>query len=133
MDIVNGLIYLHSLGIIHGDLKGVSMIFLHLVFEVTRYHQMNVLVDDRHRARLVDFGLSTLLSQTMTTSKGIEGGTLPFMAPELFDPCMQDVVPLDTTTDIWALGVLFWQVCPDHSQILHGANIGLVQCSGVHM
>jgi serine/threonine protein kinase len=67
---------------------------------------MNVLIDEKHRARLVDFGLSTLVHQTTTTSRGFEGGTLPFMAPELFQ-----LSRLDTATDIWALGVLFWQVC----------------------
>ncbi|KAG6916394.1 hypothetical protein DXG01_007021 [Tephrocybe rancida] len=71
LDVANGLVYLHSLGIIHGDLKG-----------------PNILVDDGGQALLADFGISTVsnseivgwTSQTKDTSMG---GTARWQAPEL--------------------------------------------------
>ncbi|TDL29261.1 kinase-like protein [Rickenella mellea] len=65
-----GLAYLHSKGIIHGDLTG-----------------PNILVDDDHHACLSDFGLSVLAKEldfpTMPQSSAV-GGAVRWAAPELF-------------------------------------------------
>ena len=65
-----GLAYLHSEGIVHGDI-----------------HAGNVLVDENGTARLADFGLS-LLSQGTAYNYGSQhgGGVIRFSAPELFEP-----------------------------------------------
>jgi serine/threonine protein kinase len=76
--------------------------------------QANVLIDRHGNARLVDFGLSTVLLNHTTTTDLSNKGTLPFMAPELLSLAAQ---PSDTT-DIWALGSLWWQVC--NSSMLSG-------------
>lgn len=68
MDIVAGVWYLHSSGIIHRDLK-----------------PENILLDENHRLKIADFGVSKFLSadaskpqyQTCT-------GTIIYMAPEVF-------------------------------------------------
>jgi serine/threonine-protein kinase Chk1 len=80
------------------------------------YMQANVLIDRHGNARLVDFGLATLLLHITTTTDRSDKGTLPFMAPELLGSAAQ---PSDTT-DIWALGTLWWQVC--NISMLSGLN-----------
>jgi serine/threonine protein kinase len=71
------------------------------------FTQVNVLIDRHCNARLVDFGLATLLSYSTTTTDLSGKGTVAFMAPELLRFAAQP----SNTTDIWALGTLWWQVC----------------------
>ncbi|KAH8102061.1 kinase-like domain-containing protein [Cristinia sonorae] len=65
-----GLAYLHSEGIVHGDL-----------------HAGNILVDNEKNARLCDFGMS-LISEATAYNYGSHhgGGATRWSAPELFDP-----------------------------------------------
>lgn len=65
-----GLEYLHSEGIIHGDLHG-----------------GNILLDERGHARLTDFGLS-LFSEATAYNYGSThgGGAIRWAAPELIGP-----------------------------------------------
>ncbi|KAJ6542592.1 kinase-like domain-containing protein [Mycena capillaripes] len=67
-EIAQGLEYLHSRDIVHGDLRGA-----------------NILITEDWSARLADFGLSFFSDATasMTTNRG---GSLYWMAPELLDP-----------------------------------------------
>ncbi|KIM68386.1 hypothetical protein SCLCIDRAFT_39501, partial [Scleroderma citrinum Foug A] len=70
-DIASGLDYLHSHAsgpIIHGDLKG-----------------LNVLVSNDRRGLLSDFGYSAITKSTfsMQIDSPCQGGSLPWMAPEL--------------------------------------------------
>ncbi|MCX6831662.1 MAG: serine/threonine-protein kinase, partial [candidate division Zixibacteria bacterium] len=62
--IISALDYIHTLGIIHRDLKG-----------------ENILFDGRHRARVTDLGLATSESESRNT----RAGTLEYMAPEVID------------------------------------------------
>ncbi|KAI6130668.1 kinase-like domain-containing protein [Pisolithus croceorrhizus] len=86
-DIANGLYYLHSheLGpIVHGDLKGVSM-----------------LVSSGRRALLSDFGLPVLDVSTFSMIvDAIRGDSCHWMAPELLDDCLASVA-----SDTWAFGM----------------------------
>ncbi|KAL4247333.1 hypothetical protein ABKN59_007460 [Abortiporus biennis] len=69
LHILEGVQYLHSQGIIHGDLHG-----------------GNVLVtDDLHSVVLTDFGLSLVVGQ-FNNSLSARGGRQPFKAPELLNP-----------------------------------------------
>ncbi|KAJ6457349.1 kinase-like domain-containing protein [Mycena sanguinolenta] len=67
-EIAQGLQYLHSRGIVHGDLRGA-----------------NILINEDWSACLADFGLSIFSDATslMTTNRG---GSAYWMAPELLDP-----------------------------------------------
>ncbi|KII91233.1 hypothetical protein PLICRDRAFT_104444, partial [Plicaturopsis crispa FD-325 SS-3] len=67
LQVAQGLQYLHSERVVHGDLKGT-----------------NILVDDEFCIRLADFGLSVFLDATI--SKSHNAGTVRWMAPELHDP-----------------------------------------------
>jgi len=49
----------------------------------------NILIDETKRARLADFGLLMVVSDTtnlMSSSSFTQGGTHRWMSPELFDP-----------------------------------------------
>ncbi|KAJ6476175.1 kinase-like domain-containing protein [Mycena sanguinolenta] len=67
-EIAQGLQYLHSCGIVHGDLRGT-----------------NILINEHWSACLADFGLSILSDATATMSTN-RGGSLYWMAPELLAP-----------------------------------------------
>ncbi|KII91431.1 hypothetical protein PLICRDRAFT_508175 [Plicaturopsis crispa FD-325 SS-3] len=67
IQIADGLQYLHTRQIVHGDLRAA-----------------NILVDEYGGVRLADFGLSTYVDATTTSSH--TSGTIRWMAPELHDP-----------------------------------------------
>ncbi|KAF9646889.1 kinase-like protein [Thelephora ganbajun] len=70
LGVVRGLNYLHSIEVVHGDLKS-----------------SNVLIDSGGNPRLTDFGLSSVtrndISANASTPNG--GGTIRWRAPELFE------------------------------------------------
>lgn len=80
--ILNGLEYLHNLGIIHNDLKA-----------------DNILVNKHGSARIIDFGLSI---SDDSAYKGYIGGTQGYSAPEV----MQGKSPNGPCSDIYAVGKL---------------------------
>ena len=90
LDVCYGLYQLHELNILHRDLKS-----------------LNVLLDDRLRAKISDFGLSKVKSEMSSASstKGMKG-TLGWMAPELFAEKPQAT----TAADIYALGMVLWEM-----------------------
>ncbi|KAJ7447963.1 kinase-like domain-containing protein [Mycena latifolia] len=63
-----GLTYLHSQNIVHGDLRG-----------------GNVLIDDGEHAQLADFGLAIVTDATLGTTSNTRPGSARWMAPELHD------------------------------------------------
>lgn len=89
-DICIGLAYLHAKNIVHRDMKS-----------------LNVLLDDRGRAKLSDFGLSTIKSETSSTSSAVSSvGTLCWMAPELFKRGGK----CTPASDVYAMGIVFWEL-----------------------
>ncbi|KAJ7025582.1 kinase-like domain-containing protein [Mycena alexandri] len=67
LEIAQGLNYLHSIPVVHGDLRG-----------------SNILVDAEGHARLADFGLACYADATAKSSA--RRGSAKWMAPELFQP-----------------------------------------------
>ncbi|KAG6814687.1 hypothetical protein H0H93_012588, partial [Arthromyces matolae] len=91
-DVARGLHYLHSIGVIHGDIKAA-----------------NVLVDEAGRGRLADFGISSIwdphiMAWTTQTAAASRGGSVRWQAPELFDPEGDEIIPNTFQSDIYALG-----------------------------
>ncbi|KAJ6524266.1 kinase-like domain-containing protein [Mycena vulgaris] len=74
LQIAEGLGYLHSMNVVHGDLRGT-----------------NILVSDDWNACLADFGLTTVLDATSTTTAALtstahHAGSTRWFAPELIQP-----------------------------------------------
>lgn len=71
LQVAKGLQYLHSLDVIHGDLKGA-----------------NVLISASGNAQVCDYGLSTIISDpsfTIAATPGVAGSSR-WLAPEIIDP-----------------------------------------------
>ncbi len=88
-DVCDGLQYMHSKGMVHGDIKS-----------------LNILLDKEGNAKLCDFGLTTVGLAISTVNTSSSGGTAAWSAPEIL--CQgQRHTP---QTDMYALGVLMWEL-----------------------
>lgn len=95
-NIVSGLHYLHSHGLVHGNLSG-----------------NHVLVDALGRASLADPGLGVLVSEILGMSyfRQSTSGAIRFAAPELFKKSSHGEVPLPTIScDNYSLGGIIYFV-----------------------
>jgi serine/threonine protein kinase len=116
---------MHDLGVIHGDLKPVrSMSCLLMNSKMSRY-QANILLDEEGNARLTDFGMATVLYNSSTQSASATGnpfgGTVRYMAPELL--LGSEGTKLNVQTDIYALAITLWEVCPCNFTSTHISNV----------
>ncbi|KAG6915349.1 hypothetical protein DXG01_012023 [Tephrocybe rancida] len=98
INVAEGLQYLHENGVVHGDLKG-----------------PNILIDNAGRARLADFGLSSvsdpqILAWTSTSSAASKGGSVRWQAPELFDIDNDAVVKNTPESDVYAWSCVAFEI-----------------------
>lgn len=119
-DAAAGLSYLHTLGIVHGDLKSA-----------------NILINFRGEACLADFGLATFIHNVNTiaafasTTGGIRG-SVRWMAPERMDPEGAGYVSSQPTkaSDVYSFGItmveVFTGVIPFHNSRNDAAVIAAV-------
>lgn len=91
-----GLIYMHNLGIIHGDLRGV-----------------NILIDNNGNARLTGFSQVKVPSEQLTMKMPPPaGGIVPWTSPELLVPenfGLKESLPTKES-DCYALGMVVYEV-----------------------
>ncbi|KNZ79913.1 putative serine/threonine-protein kinase [Termitomyces sp. J132] len=108
--VARGLCYLHSRGIVHGDLKG-----------------SNVLVDDQGMARVADFGISSISDPqilTLTSHSGFasNGGTVRWQAPELITMHDDMAVSNNKPSDIYAWACVCYEIFTGRIPLDHLAN-----------
>ena len=88
MQIDQGLQEAHEHGVVHRDIK-----------------PSNVLLDRRGRVKIMDFGLAAVADRTRLTKSGTTLGTPAYMSPE-----QAQGQAVDRRTDIWALGVVLYEM-----------------------
>ncbi|KAJ7728216.1 kinase-like domain-containing protein [Mycena metata] len=95
-DIIQGISYLHSMNIVHGDLCG-----------------RNILINQDGRACLADFGLAGLIEVQTSIKTSIRSGSGKWMAPELLLPeVYRPSHPFQRTveSDVWAFACVACEV-----------------------
>lgn len=97
LQICAGLAQAHRQGVIHGDLKCSNIILARAP-------------EGGMRAVITDFGLAKLKYAEGSEVMGVRGGTLDYMAPELFRG-----EPAAVASDVYALGVLFHAMLTGHT------------------
>jgi tetratricopeptide (TPR) repeat protein len=88
LELTDALTRAHHLKIIHRDIK-----------------PANVLIAEDGTPRLTDFGIARMDDQSRVTESGVVVGTFSYLSPEA---CQGR--PLDARTDIWAFGVLLYEM-----------------------
>jgi serine/threonine protein kinase len=88
IDVLDGLSYAHSEGMIHRDIK-----------------PANIMLTRRGEAVVTDFGIAQILGSTSHTASGAMMGTLNYMAPEQGLQGQSDV-----RSDIYSLGIVFYEM-----------------------
>ena len=88
LDVCAALAYAHDRGIIHRDIK-----------------PDNVMVLNSGQAKLMDFGLASIVHETGVTQTGTMMGTLAYMSPE-----QARGQKLDARSDIFSVGATFYEM-----------------------
>ena len=89
IEITTAIGYVHQQGFYHRDLK-----------------PGNILIDNEGHAHVADFGLA-VHEDALRVLKGKAPGTPPYMSPE---QCRGETHWIDGRTDIWALGVILYEL-----------------------
>ena len=118
---------------IHGDLKGVCILWLELClfYPADLSTKANILIDQTGNARLADFGLLTIISDPtnhLSSSSYIQGGTARWMSPELIDPQrfgLKNSRP-SKSSDCYALGMVIYETINGHSPFHQHADLTVI-------
>ena len=86
-DIAEGLNYLHSCNVIHGDLKGVCSRSGYHFRTILTHVQSSILVDEAGKARITDIGLATITRDlnSLGDAPTEHGYNVGWIAPEILE------------------------------------------------
>ncbi|WP_314686743.1 protein kinase domain-containing protein [uncultured Bifidobacterium sp.] len=85
---LDGLAAAHRAGLVHRDVK-----------------PENILINDRGRVQITDFGLAKAIDQATLSSTGMLLGTASYLAPELIE--RNEATPQG---DLYAVGIMAWEM-----------------------
>ncbi|KAK7680538.1 hypothetical protein QCA50_016319 [Cerrena zonata] len=94
IDVANGLTYLHSRGVIHGDLRGANILM------------------ENNVAKLTDFGLSVFEGQLSRVYRSNRGGACHWLAPEILKPELFNVISQRPTkqSDVYSFAMVCYEI-----------------------
>lgn len=64
----------------------------------------NLFVTDEGVVKLLDFGVSKVLTESTVTATGVHAGKVPYMSPEQLRN-----IPVDARTDVFSLAIVTWE------------------------
>lgn len=88
METLDGLAAAHRAGVVHRDIK-----------------PENILLNDRGRVQITDFGLAKAASQATLSSTGMLLGTAAYLAPEMIE--RNEATPQG---DLYSIGIMAWEM-----------------------
>jgi serine/threonine-protein kinase len=90
LEVLEALAAAHAANIVHRDLKPENVF----------------LTAPNGTAKVLDFGIAKMMTQSGRTAAGAVIGTIDYMSPEQ----VRDTSSVDQRTDLWAVGVIFYEM-----------------------